>query len=354
MLPSLVGPTPCRPGPSSSDAHTPLIGSTRAGRTVWGMRTRSVFLVGAVALTTMTVAACVTKTPPPPPPSTTTTTAAPPGCAQPGLPTTVAYRTVPPFPVDLTSVDVHAPATACDAPVVVWVHGGGYHTGDKAQGMDAKVRWANAHGWVLVSVNYRLTHVLNPTGPTSAQFPEHYEDTAAAIGWVHDNIDRYGGDPDRIAVLGHSAGADIVSNVVVNPTYLAGVGMVPSDLVCFGPLDTEGFDKPAAGADDPDGESLQWSSSLGNNPNYLTETSATLLVRPDTGIPPMIGVFRGSAQRQAIEQQLLATVSAAGVPTTTIDARSISHGEVASLIGTPRDTVMTPPLTSLLQGCFAG
>ena len=322
------------------------------------MRLRTLLpAAGTLALAAIATA-CVTRTPPPspppPPPSTTTTTAAPAGCAEPGLPTTVAYRTVPPFPVDLTSVDVHAPAGACHAPVVVWVHGGGYHTGDKAQNMASKVRWANAHGWILVSVNYRLTHVFAPDGPTSAQFPEHYEDTAAAIGWVHDTIGRYGGDPERMAVLGHSAGADIVSNVVVNPTYLAGVGMAPSDLACFGPLDTEGFDKPAAGADDPDGENLQWSSSLGNNPSYLTETSASLLVRPETGIPPMIGVYRGSAQRQAIEQQFIATVSAAGVPTTTIDARSISHGEVASLIGTVRDTVMTPPLTTFLQGCFAG
>lgn len=282
-----------------------------------------------------------------------TATASPSGagssCARPGLPTTVAYRTVAGFDPDATSLDVHAPVGACGAPVVIWVHGGGYHTGDKANQMRDKVRLAGEHGWILVSVNYRLTRLRDPA---SAHFPDHYQDVAAAVAWVHDHIADYGGDPARIALLGHSAGADIVANVVTNPRYLGEHGLSLTTVSCAGPLDTEGFDKVAAVGGDPTGERLQWSDSLGNDSHYRTETSATRLVEPGIGIPETIGVVRGTPQRQRIERAYLAALDAAGIRTVTIDARGLSHNEVNTRIGAPGDTVMTPPLVSFLETCF--
>ncbi len=272
-------------------------------------------------------------------------------CATPGMPTTVAYRVLPGIDPNLTSVDIHAPADACGAPVVMWVHGGGYQKGDKAQQMKDKVRLFNEHGWILVSVNYRLTA---PGQPGSAQFPDHFDDVAAAVAWVHDTIAGYGGDPASVALLGHSAGADIVANVADNPTYLAAHGLGLDALVCAGPLDTEGFDKTTAGERDPDGEKEQWQVALGNEPDYLNATSATALVKPGIGIPPTIGVVRGTAQRQQIETGYLAALGDAGIATTSIDARTLSHNEVNSQIGAPGDTVMTGPVTAFLTGCFAG
>jgi acetyl esterase/lipase len=273
-----------------------------------------------------------------------------PVCAQPGLPTTVAYETFDGVDPDLTSLDIHAPVDACDAPVVIWVHGGGYQKGDKAGQVRDKITLFDDNGWILVSVNYRLT---DPADPQSANFPDHFDDVASAVAWVHENIASYGGDPSRVALLGHSAGADIVSNVTVNPDYLEKQGLGLDAVVCAGPLDTEGFDKAAAGADDPDGEQEQWKVALGENPDYLAETSATLLVEPGIGIPPTIGVVRGTPRRQAIESDFLDTLSRAGVPTVSIDARSLSHNEVNTRIGAPGDTVMTPPLVAFLTDCFA-
>jgi acetyl esterase/lipase len=272
------------------------------------------------------------------------------GCADPSAPATVAYASFPAVDPDLTSLDVHTRPEACGWPVAVWVHGGGYRTGDKANQMADKVRLAGEQGWVLVSVNYRLT---DPGSPTAAVYPDHFTDVAAALGWVHESIGRYGGDPSRIAVLGHSAGADIVANVVTDPRYLAAEGLELADVVCAGPLDTEGFDKVAAGAGDPDGEQLQWKTALGNQPDYLTSTSATRLIRPDIGIPPMIGVVRGTERRQEIERAFLETLEANGIEATEIDARSLTHNEVNSRIGEPGDTVMTAPLVAFLTDCFA-
>ena len=269
----------------------------------------------------------------------------PANCPTSGLATTVAYRTIPGVAKDLTSLDIHAPATTtCNKPVVLWVHGGGYQIGDKSNQIANKRTLFNGKGWILVSINYRLTV---PGDPKSAHFPDHYDDVAAAVAWVHANIGRYGGDPGRIALLGHSAGADIVSNVAAQPSYLARYGLPLSTLDCVGPLDTEGFDKVAAGADDD-----QWEVALGNNPNYRTETSATRLITSTSKVPAAIGVYRGTAGRQAIEKAYIAKVKATGATTTMIDARGLSHAEVNSRIGAPGDTVMTPPLVASLQTCF--
>lgn len=268
-------------------------------------------------------------------------------CAEPGLRTTVAYRRIAGVPRNATSLDLHAPADACDAPVVVWVHGGGYHHGDKANGMRDKVALFNRQGWILVSVNYRLTRVGDPS---SAHYPDHYEDVAAALGWVEDNIADYGGDAGRVALLGHSAGADIVANVAAEPTYLADQGASADLIGCLAPLDTAGFDKPRASTV----EGRQWLDALGNNPDYLTDTSATLLLRSGEAVPPpdTLSVYRGNLRRQAVELDYLRATRQAGGETVAVDARSLTHGQVSSRIGAAGDRVMTPPLLRFLRTCF--
>ena len=260
------------------------------------------------------------------------------------LPATVPYKTVTGVDPDLLSLDIHAPADAHNAPVVMWVHGGGYAIGDKAYQMPDKITLFNEQGWILVSVNYRLS--VPDKG--AAQYPDHYLDVAAAVAWVREHIPAYGGDSNRIALLGHSAGADIVSNVAVNPIYLKEYGLALSALTCAAPLDTAGFDKAKAG----DNEQEQWLSALVNNPNYIAGTSATLLIQPNIGIPPMLGVTRGNDRRQQIETEFIAALQAAGIESTLVDATALTHNEVNSQIGAAGDTVMTEPLMKFLKGCF--
>ena len=287
-------------------------------------------------------------------PRSSTTVANPSDCAAgPKLQSTIAYRIVEGASKNPTSLDVHAPADKCNTPVVIWVHGGGYIRGDKSNQIKDKIKLFNDQGWTLVSVNYRLSKPpRSQQSKHNAQFPDHYDDVAASVAWVHANIAKYAGDPTRIAILGHSAGADIVSNIAVNPSYLNTYDLAPSVLRCAAPLDTEGFNKQAAGAGAPDGEKIQWQTALGNNPNYLVETSATLNVKAGIGIPAMLTVIRGSKQRQTIEQGFVDALRAAGIPTTVIDAKQLTHGQVNTRIGAPKDTIMTPPLIKFLAGCF--
>jgi len=177
---------------------------------------------------------------------------------------TFAYRSVSGVPANLTSLDVYSPSKDClqghAAPVVLWVHGGSYRAGDKAQQVRDKVTLFASRKYVFVSVNYRLS----TAGPLAARYPDHFRDVASAVAWVRKNISRYRGDGRRLALLGHSAGADIVSNVATDPRWLKERSLPLSALRCSGPLDTQGFDKAKA---DP-AEQQQWVRALGNDPDF--------------------------------------------------------------------------------------
>jgi acetyl esterase/lipase len=220
--------------------------------------------------------------------------------------------------------------------------------------MGDKERLAAERGWLLVSVNYRLT---DPADPAGARYPDHYDDVAAALAWIRDRITPFGGDPSRIALFGHSAGADIVSNVGVVPEHLAAHGMTPADIDCLGPLDTAGFDKPAAlatGSIAAEREESMWEAALGNNPDYLVATSARLRIDPARRVPPTIVAVRGAPTRRAIAEGLATAVRSTGGEDTSIDARGLTHGDVNARIGAVGDTVMTPPIVVFLDRCFAG
>jgi triacylglycerol lipase len=116
-------------------------------------------------------------------------------------------------------LDVHASGAEDSsydhgAPVLVFVHGGGFVGGDKhvpgTPMYDHIGAWAVRNGWLGVTITYRLAP--EHTWPAGAQ------DVAAAVQWVRDNIASYGGDPSRIVLAGHSAGSVHVAS------YLAGQG----------------------------------------------------------------------------------------------------------------------------------
>lgn len=113
-------------------------------------------------------------------------------------------------------LDVFEPAPQSAArPVLVFVHGGGFTAGNKRTGSspfyDNIMLWAVAHGMVGVNMTYRLA----PQHP----WPAAQEDIAAALRWVHGNVRSHGGDPARIYLMGHSAGAAHVAHYVAHPRF---------------------------------------------------------------------------------------------------------------------------------------
>jgi len=132
----------------------------------------------------------------------------------------IPYASAPDTDPILLSLDVYTldPAPA-NAPVMVYVHGGGGRRGDKAWPNDIGAKPAffmKKEGFVFVSVNYRL-------GDAGA-YPVSQQDVANALAWVHANIARYGGDANRIFLSGHSSGAALVARVSTDETFLRNAG----------------------------------------------------------------------------------------------------------------------------------
>ena len=148
-------------------------------------------------------------------------------------------------PADHNLLDVFTPESGpSPRPVLIFVRGGAFVSGDKhlpgSPFYDNVMLWAVKNGFVGVNVNYRLAPV--------AMWPAGAEDVAGVVQWVSADIAARGGDPARIYLMGHSAGAVHVASYVSHPEFhkmkgggLAGAIMVSGiyDLTAGGRSDPE-------------------------------------------------------------------------------------------------------------------
>lgn len=140
----------------------------------------------------------------------------------------LVYRTIDGVDPARFSLDVYTRPDLKRAPVVLFVHGGSWQRGDKMAVASKPLAFAPA-GFVTVSTNYRFR-------PATPLF-DMAGDIAAAAAWVKSNITAYGGDPDRIILMGHSAGGHLAALVGTNPDYLKSAGVPFSSIVGVVPLD---------------------------------------------------------------------------------------------------------------------
>ncbi|WP_226372647.1 alpha/beta hydrolase [Allosphingosinicella flava] len=125
----------------------------------------------------------------------------------------VAARNAHYMPGPRGGIDLYRPAVAPAAPlpVIVFFYGGSWNSGSKADYSFAGHALA-AQGFLVAIPDYRLV--------PEVRFPGFLEDGAAAVRWVRTNAPRYGGDPDRIVLAGHSAGAYNATMLSVDPQWL--------------------------------------------------------------------------------------------------------------------------------------
>jgi len=126
-------------------------------------------------------------------------------------------------------LDLYLPTQVKNFPVIVWFHGGGITGGNKDGGDTPKV----VHSWVqkgiaVASVNYRLS--------PKVKFPAYIEDGAAAVAWVQKNIASHGGDPKRVFIGGHSAGAYLSMMLGLDTKYLTAAGVEPASIAGLIPV----------------------------------------------------------------------------------------------------------------------
>jgi len=120
------------------------------------------------------------------------------------------------------SLDIWVPDNAKEGdqlPVIVFFYGGGWDSGERGSYGFAGRALAR-QGFVVVIPDYRLV--------PKAHWPDFIEDSAAAVAWTHEHIAKLGGDPDRIALMGHSAGAYNAAMLALDPQWMRAAKSDPS------------------------------------------------------------------------------------------------------------------------------
>jgi arylformamidase len=249
-------------------------------------------------------------------------------------------------------LDVYYQAGASRRPVVFWIHGGGWQTGDKSD-VQIKPRVFVERGFVFVSTNYRLL--------PSVDMETIIRDIARSIRWVHDHIGEYGGDPKRVLVMGHSAGAQLAALVSIDDRYLKSEGLSLSIIKGCVPVDGDTYDVPAIIETAETRRRVHGLPQLtyghrekfGNDPAKHRDFSAVTHVAKDKGIPPFFILHvAGHPDVTAQAQRLGNVLKDAGVPVTVFGARETTHSKINADIGLPDDPA-TKALFEFLEKVLA-
>lgn len=234
-------------------------------------------------------------------------------------------------------LDVYAPANARNLPVVFWIHGGGWQTGDKSD-VETKPKWFMENGFVFVSTNYRLLPEVD--------MGTLIRDCARSFGWVQKHIAEHGGDPKRVLVGGHSAGAQLAAILCTDDRYLKEIGADFSCLIGCLPVDGDTYNIPAIievaetrarghGFPMPKfGHRLKF----GIDPALHKDFSAVTHVAKGKGIPPFL-ILHVSSHPDTTAQAVHfgSVLKGAGVPTTVFGAKNTNHSKLNDDLGLPND-----------------
>ncbi len=241
------------------------------------------------------------------------------------------YAKVPGIDPRLTSMDVYHDGKNGSKPMMIYAHGGGWKEGDKSEGGENAGAFLEA-GFVFISANYRL----HP----QARFPAHVEDIGKALSFARANASSIGGDPNRIFVLGTSAGAHIASLVATDDGYLKSVAMSPADLSGVISIDTRAYDIPLLMRMLPRGGGRLYRDVFGSNRRFWAKASPAYHVRPEAEIPPFFIAYSGADPNREYQSRRLAQrLAATGVRAWLVPAKDKSHAGIWQDIGKKADPV---------------
>ena len=246
-------------------------------------------------------------------------------------------------------LDIYSPEESNDQkfPVLFWIHGGGWVTGDKSD-VALKPKVLTERGIVFVSTNYRLLPEI--------EMETLIRDVAKSLGWVHEHIAEYGGDSSKIYVGGHSAGAQLAAILCTDERYLEDEGVSFQDLQGCIPVDGDTYDIPKIIATAEHRQSIYGGKmftfghrqKFGNDPEKHIKFSAVTHVAADKNIPPfLILYFSGNPETRAQAQRLTDVLRASDVPVTTYGKRDSNHSRLNNELG-KRDDPATEKLFAFL------
>ncbi len=231
-------------------------------------------------------------------------------------------------------------------PVVLFVHGGGWRRGDKAM-VGAKPQAFVEQGYLFASANYRLEDTVSPR--------EQAGDVAQAVKWLHDHVGEHGGDPGKIFLMGHSAGAHLVALVGTDELLLKTCGLGLGDVRGVVLLDGAGYDVPkqVAAARLPMLKEL-YRNAFGDDPKAQREASPVEHVAAGKSYPPFLAFHVGRRQDSQEQSELLAgKLREAGGQARTIHEPDKNHMTLNRELGLPGDGP-TEKIFEFLAGALGG
>ncbi|MEO7689627.1 MAG: alpha/beta hydrolase [Sphingomonas sp.] len=223
-----------------------------------------------------------------------------------------------PFGTHGQTLDVWRPAGKATAkrPVLIFWYGGGWAKGDRRAYAFAARAYARS-GFVVVMPDYRKVPGI--------RFPAFVQDGAEAVKWTRDHVADYGGDPDRIAVAGHSAGAYTVAMLALDTRWLKAEGVDPKIIKAAvglsGPYDFYPFTSARAIA------AMQGADAAATQPiNFARADAPPMLLVTSTGDTEV-------RPKNAIN--LAAKLKALGAPVTLKIYPDLTHEDVAKALSKP-------------------
>ncbi|MCX7677237.1 MAG: alpha/beta hydrolase [Alteraurantiacibacter sp.] len=239
------------------------------------------------------------------------------------------------------------PAASRNAPLVVFVHGGGWKRGDKRMMHgSAKLSHWQASGYAVASLNYRLVPEVT--------VEQQATDVASAIAFLRNSAGDLGFDARRIALVGHSAGAHLVALVGTDPHYFRTAGLAMNDVAGIVPLDGAGYNVPDQMDENARLMGDTYRQAFGTDPARQRALSPTFhAAAPNAPEFLILHVQREDARRQS--EELAADLRRAGTPASVqgFAGRGLrGHAEINRRLGEP-DYLATPVVDAFLVRIFA-
>lgn len=233
------------------------------------------------------------------------------------------------------------------APLVIFVHGGGWKRGSKDS---ADGSWKAPHytqaGYAYASINYRLV--------PAATVEQQGDDVAAALNALLARAETLGIDRSRVVLMGHSAGAHLVALVGTDERYLKGAGLSFRDIDGVLPIDGAAYDVPRQMTEGPKIMHDTYVQAFGTDPARQRALSPSVqAAAPNAPRFLLIHVQRPDGISQAKELEAALRAGGTAVERRDFPGTGLSgHGEINRQLGNP-DYAATPVVDAWLKSVFA-
>ncbi len=219
------------------------------------------------------------------------------------------------------------------APILVFVHGGGWKRGSKDLQHQKGISYAE-NGVVTICTNYRLAPAV--------MHPKIVEDIASAVAYAKAHATELGADPNRIYIMGHSAGAHLVDLLGTNERFLKEKGLSLADIKGVISLDTASLNLGERSKDNSiEGGMVgdMITQAFGTDPKVLADASPTLCIHPGQSYPPFL-MYCGERRKSCVAQhRSFETAMNKAGGKATIKPVPLNHGDISKASATTSTTM---------------